>query len=83
MNRQSENTDIDAILFDDGYLLLSDNVGKLPINLLMDRVGIIIIGAIKGMMPLDIDRNGVRVSAKETMRIVWMIEKCTTAGGVC
>lgn len=47
MNRQSENTEIDAILLDDGYLLLSDNVGKLPINLLMDRVGIIIIGAIK------------------------------------
>ena len=36
MNRQSENTEIDAILFDDGYLLLSDNVGKLPINLLME-----------------------------------------------
>ena len=36
MNLQSENTEIDAILFDDGYLLLSDNVGKLPINLLME-----------------------------------------------
>lgn len=29
----------DSILFDDGYLLLSDNVSKLPSELLIDRVG--------------------------------------------
>lgn len=57
----------DAILFDDGYLLLSDNVSQLPSDLLMDRVGIIIIGAINGIMQLDINGNGVRVSAKEVL----------------
>ena len=64
MYRQSENTEIDTILFDDGNLLLSDNVSKLPSNLLMDRVGIIIIGAIKGLMQLDIDRIGVGYQQK-------------------
>lgn len=57
----------EAILFDDGYLLLSNNVSLLPSDLLMDRVGIIIIGGINGIMQLDINGNGVRVSAKEVL----------------
>ena len=67
MNLTAGNAESNSILFDDGYLLLSDNVSKLPSELLIDRVGIIIIGAINGMMQLDIDGKGVRVSAKEVL----------------
>lgn len=61
------NTESDAILFDDGYLLLSDDVSLLPSELLIDRDGIIVIGALSGMMQLDINGLGVRLSAKEVL----------------
>lgn len=66
-NLTTETVEANAILFDDRYLLLSDNVSQLPSELLIDRVGIIIIGAINGMMQLDINGNGVRVSTKEVL----------------
>lgn len=72
MNSTTENTEpqqSDAILFDDGYLLLTDNVSQLPSELLIDREGIIIIGALNGVMQLDVDGDGVRISGREVIVI--------------
>lgn len=63
----NENYDSEAILFDDGYLVLSDNVSHLPSDLLLYREGIIIIGALNGIMQLDINGFRVRISAKEVL----------------
>lgn len=64
MNRKSSNMDskdTDPILYNDGYLMLSNNVSRLHSDMLIHREGIIIICVIKGVMELDFNGNHTQV----------------------